>query len=467
MKRIITLVLVAAFVLGSFAQANATDIKTYGFFHNSYGFVDNSSFRDINEDDFRATIRLRGWVEFIASEALKGVYAFQVGNLQYGRAGAALDTTGTNVATRFLYIDWLVPNTSLTFRMGLQNFGLPAATSGNSPVHSANAAGIVGNYKFNDNVSLTGFWFRPFDEYGWYSPDSQSNPSYDAMDMYGLVLPMSFDGFKISPWLMYSNIGGDSGFWNYRGRYSTKFPSGNTPPAGRSGLSGAADMYHGGIATTISVLDPFTIKFDAMYGSVDNDNNQIESAGWWTAMLLEYKFDWGTPAIIGWYSSGDDADAVRDLDFGRIPVVGTDDGVNFTSFGMYGNSPLATGNTAITTDAVGLWGVGLRLWNLSFVKDLTHNFGVYYMQGTNNVENGTRHSGRANDQLNFMGEAIYMTTSDNAWEVDLTNRYKIYENFAVWLELGYIHLSMDENVWGDEFSEENAWKAQLGFEYKF
>ncbi len=479
MKRIITLMLAAALVLGSFARANATDVKVYGMFQNSYGFVDGSTFRkNVTEDDFRATIRLRAWVEFIASEALKGVYAFEVGNLQYGQnnkgsAGAQLDTSEVNLDTRFMYIDWLVPNTKLTFRMGLQNFGLPAAMSGNNPVHSGNAAGVVGNYKFNDTVSLTAFWFRPFDEYGWsdQSVNSEHN-SYDSMDMFGLVLPLSFDGFTVTPWAMYSSIGNASGYWDYRSSYKHDINGNNRSRyANSDDMSGDSDMWSGGISASINLLDPLSIKFDGMYSGIKNNGENsagqsIETGGWWLGALLEYKLDWGTPGIVGWWASGDDADAAQDGDFGRLATIGVDDGVTMTSFGMYGNAPLATGNTVISTNAVGTWGAGARVSNLSVVKDLSHTIGVYYMQGTNNSENGTMNSGVSNDDLAFMGENIYMTTADHAWEVDLTNAYQIYENFTAYLELGYINLDMDKDVWGNEFSD-NAWKGQLSFEYKF
>ncbi len=464
MKRIATLAVAAVLLLGAVGQAfAATEVRVEGKIEQAFGWVDGQTFSHVNEDDFQANTRLRAQVEFIASEALRGVYAFEVGTINWGRPeeGGALDTTGVNVATRFLYIDWQVPNTDLTFRMGLQELTLPWAVSGN-PVFDANVAAVVGTYKFNDMVSLTAFWARPFDNYGWYNA-AQNNPSYDAMDMFGLIVPITGETWDVSPWFTYANIGGDSGFWNYRLSDEEDFS--------RSGLLGSADTYVGGVAVNLNMFDPLSLKFDGMYGDISNDHDQIESRGWYLAAAADYKFDWVTPGIFGWWASGDDADAAKDNDYGRLPVIGSDGGVFFSSFGFGGNESSVTTSNVIGLSPMGTWGAGVQAADLSFLKDLSHTVRLLYYQGTNNSENVrylSMNPGVVNlDNVSFMGEFFYMTNHDNAWEVNVDSKYQVYENLIIYLELGYIRLDMDKGVWGDTYDQKNAWKGQAMFQYNF
>ena len=71
-----------------------------------------------------------------------------------------------------------------------------------------------------------------------------------------------------------------------------------------------------------------------------------------------------------------------------------------------------------------------------------------------------------------------------AWEVNFDHEYKIYENLTARLELGYIHLKLDEDVWNSDAnsdmgffhidrtnpngdSSNDAWKVQVAMQYAF
>ena len=103
---------------------------------------------------------------------------------------------------------------------------------------------------------------------------------------------------------------------------------------------------------------------------------------------------------------------------------------------------------------------------MSFVENLSHTLRFTYYSGTNdsNVP-GMFAPGTAPVALS--GETVYMTDDDNAWEINFDTQYKIYENLTTYLELGYINLDMDSDVWGDNYLDDNAWRAQIGFVYKF
>ncbi len=85
MKRIVTLLLAAGLVLGAAGAGNAADVKVKGAYDFAIGWS-NSFRKDANADNFKALQRLRTQVDFIASESLKGVVFFEIGDQNWGRA---------------------------------------------------------------------------------------------------------------------------------------------------------------------------------------------------------------------------------------------------------------------------------------------------------------------------------------------------------------------------------------------
>ncbi len=484
MKRIVTLLLAAAMVLGAGA-AHAVDVKVKGSFNFVYMFTDNAGFQENGDngredDNFNVKQRVRTQVNFIASEYLQGVVMFEIGDSYWGRNtdgngkfkrgnGGALDTDGINIETKHAYLDFLIPDTDVSVRMGLQYLSLPMGTGYCNPVFGADVAGIVTSYKFNDMFALTAFWARPFDQFKNDSDYGSGDHSYDdEMDMFGLVAPITGDGWSVTPWFVYANVGSASGYYEYIANYQDRYSSSTTFGADQNDRTNA--WWLGG-AFNVSMFDPLTFGLDVMYGSIDGNDISVGSAnfddlrtrGWFLAANIDYKLDWGVPGLFGWWSSGDDADDVADNKYGRIPVVGIDDGFAPTSFG--GPGSIYGYDTAVSETMVGTWGIGIQIADMSFVENLTHTLRVSYYRGTNDEDLiGTGANG--DGPLYLSGEAVYMTSKDDAWEVNFDHQYQIYENLSTYLELGYIHLNMDED-WGDDYKDDNAWRAQIGFVYKF
>ena len=184
MKRISTLLLAGAMFFGAVSGAQAVDIMVKGLFEYGFGWAENvntstagrrKGFDGRNANDrFLAQQRLRNQFDFVASDALRGVVMFEIGDHYWGQEqtangvtnnAARLDADGVNIETKRAYIDWMVPNTDLSIRMGIQGLALPSATRFNNPVFDADVAAITASYKFNDMFALTGFWARPFDAY--------------------------------------------------------------------------------------------------------------------------------------------------------------------------------------------------------------------------------------------------------------------------------------------------------------
>lgn len=512
MKRILTLALALVIALGAVAVAKADGIEVQfkGQWLVGVGFYDNKNFYDkdgdgTTEDPFNARQRFRTQMDFIASESLSGTLFFEIGTNYWGRpgsegrgSGSALDADGVNIETKRAFINWVVPGMEdLTIRMGIQSLQLPSATGFGNPVMRSDVAGIVANYKFNDNASLTAFWARPFDA-AWNDAGGQSLD--DETDMLGLMLPLSFDGFKVTPWVAYAKVGANSGLWSYRmnNQFEANANSGLDPL-----LEGSQNAWWAGIGFDLNMFDPLSFRMDFIYGRISGDasydfsngfgytlpggvpsvssDRTPESKGWFVDAVLDYKMDWATAGLFGWYASGDDEDDIRDGELGRMPIIGTDMGFAATSFGMCGGYQGFGYDKQISRSGIGTWGIGLHLKDIKFIDDLKTTVRFAVIGGTNDkdiVKNaglsnptvGGAAGSRGNNPA-LWGENIYMTTGDYAYEVNLLNTYKIYDNFEVALDLAWIHLELDD-VWqevngqfGDDTSD--SWKAEVLFLYSF
>ena len=127
MKRIVTLILAAGLILGATSAAQAVDFKVSGLWQHRVSFADRNFEKHNGDDKLRAASRLRTQIDVIASESLKGVMFFEIGHQNWGKSaqGAALGTDGKEVKVRYSYVDWVVPQTDVKVRMGLQKYTLP------------------------------------------------------------------------------------------------------------------------------------------------------------------------------------------------------------------------------------------------------------------------------------------------------------------------------------------------------
>ena len=500
MKRIAPLVLAAVMSLGSFGAAEAVEIKAKGTFDFGFGFVDGTDFhKESGQDIFHAGQRFRTQIDIIASEALKGVLFFEIGQIDWGRdnsklgktgngSGGSLSADGVNIKTRRAYIDWMVPNTDLNFRIGLQGLVLPGGLA-SSPVMDDDVAAFVGNYKFNDKFALTAFWARPFDD---YENDGWDKNIKDETDMFGLIAPITLDGFDITPWAMYSKIGlGGSGESLVSDQLHAPFKARNPKYDEFNGnnLDGKdGDAWWAGLSFEMNILDPIVFKFDAMYGSMKADDVFLNDAtgdtgdfkmdGWFLDALVEYKAGWGVPGLFGWYASGMDSNDVRDGHYNLMPTISG--GFCPTTFGFDGATNDISYDTVLSTTGVGMWGVGLQARDMSFIQDLTHTLRVVYMGGTNSKDSvrdlGSTHIFHSNDNQNPGGVPyLNLATNETAFEVNFDKNYQIYENLSMFTDIAWIRLDLDGDLRDKavgkngerDFLSKNAWKAMTGFRYSF
>ena len=200
MKRLTTLLLAAGLICSAFSAANAADIKAKGMWDFSFEYTNDSFDKHNSSDRFGAAQRLRTQIDVIASESLKGVVYFEIGDTHWGHAkdGASLGTDGRTVEVRYSYIDWAIPETDVLVRMGLQPFVMPGFVAG-SAVLDGDGAGITISNQFTENVSASLFWLRAEND---NDPEMTRHDAHDAMDFIGVTVPMTFDGVKVTPWGM-------------------------------------------------------------------------------------------------------------------------------------------------------------------------------------------------------------------------------------------------------------------------
>ena len=530
MKKIATLILAAGMFFGAATGASAIDFKAKGQWIMSFDYGDGGNFVGNyksntpqgwgkgNEDSFEARQRVRLQLDAVASESLSGTVYFEIGDTIWGKAdqGGALGADGKIIELKNAYIDWMPPETDLKVRMGIQNVTLPSYTIGGSTVMAEDVAGITASYQINENVGITALWLRPFnDNFVGYSNSRNgyyNSPAgyMDNMDFGALMIPLNFDGIKVTPWGMYGAIGpntfrngynGDkndfanNGAWN---TYNTNYfgnvaPTGSADGYARSGLFPVGGPRHGnftnkntrlteyanawwaGATGEFTIWDPLRIAWDFTYGSVTWDNNaSLNRMGWLASLLFEYKMDWGIPGIYGWYGSGDDDDPANGSE--RLPTIASNNTNDFSHFAFNGDPYIARDGVISNGDMGGTWGVGIRLKDMSFIENLKHTLRVNYIGGTNSPTmakkmsiagiwangmtlNGYSVYNYATDRRDSFGagsnaglgfNGMYLTTEDKALEVGLTNTYKMYENFTISVEADYVAMWLDtsKSVWG-------------------
>ena len=510
LRKLSCLFLAAGLCLACSQPSQAIEFKAKGVWLASFQYGQHGNFSgkgtgyDPSEDEFEARSRVRIILDAVASENLSGQVYFEIGKAIWGKAndpqgGMALGGDGKIVKVKRAYIDWMVPNTGLKLRMGLQGIGLPYMAMDGPTVFQSDVAAVTASYTFNSNVSLTAFWARPYNDNYEGEGTSKTYANYmDNMDMGGLILPLRFDGFRLTPWAMFAAIGpnvyhkGDGWFDNgingVNGNYTR---SGLLPLAANrvshtalrgTDLDSYGTAWWGGLSGEITMWDPFRIAWDFMYGSVSYDDSSLNRAGWLAALLLEYKLDWTTLGLYGWYASGDDSNMGNGSE--RLPTISNDYGV--ASFSGTFIGPDINGlerDRIIGNNLNGTWGAGFRLKNMSFLEDLKHTFHISIMGGTNRLGILREYERRTGEWMlpnksgaqgsNVWGrENMYLTTNDYALEMGLLNQWQIYENLALNVEAGYVALWLDksDDVWGNALRGQeinDAWNVSMLFIYSF
>jgi hypothetical protein len=506
MKRIMALILAATFAFAGVANAQSgVDVKVKGTWDFTFGWAEtsfadsqlrNDRDEDRNADNFIAMQRVRVQVNFIASENLQGVLMFEIGDINWGRdgnkggtktgqgSGGDLAADGVNIETKRAYLDWMIPDTGVSVRMGIQGLALPMATNFGSPVFNDDVAAITVSYKFDSTFAITAFWARPYNQ---YLSDTEKRHLDDELDLFGVILPITLDGMEFTPWFVAGNNGSASGFMDKMTGRSLDPDASGSRKYGHSNFdeNDSGFVWWAGLAASFDLYDPLTFSFDIMYGDAhknyygyfdtaafSENDGLIGTRGWFIDARIDYAFDFGTLGLFGWWGSGDSTAGINAGQLGRMAGGFSSSGYAPTSFGWDGGFGMGFSDHVVGYAGSGTWGIGIQLYDVSFIEDLTHTLRFAYYTGTNEKDIIREYGGVPQTHMRF-GDGLYLTDGDNVFEINFDHKYKIYDNLTMFIELGYIHLDRD-SVWKHTSTKHNrgddtddAWKAQVHFQYAF
>ena len=435
MKKIITLALAAAFTVASHAPASAVEVTVDGEW--LYQFQTSSEeFKGQNLEHIGQRVRLG--LTMAVSEDLHGYTQFELEDMWGEIEGAH---GNNNVSVRQMYLDWKVPHTDIRIRMGRHAFDMPAYATCSPIITDWVNDGIVAHVPFNDTYSVTGFWSRAANSKRAGGEDGDHN-----VDFFGLVGNASFDSLTVTPYVLYGNKGETAD----RGEDGQRMPE----QSNFASDSARGDLIIAGAGFEWKPADALTLALDGAYGKLnysETADDIKDQSGWYVAAKASYDLDFGTPALLGWYASGDDEGENK---HGQLPhIFGDYDATN-----MYFNAaPGIVGGHS--TNVGGTWGIAAQLNGLSFIKNLTHDLSVAYIGGTNDKNNvgGDYSTGYE-----------YLTTEDSAIEFSAVNTLELYKNLSAIFEAAYIIEDYDTSTGNRKNMDfENDWRLSLTFAYTF
>ncbi len=451
MKRLVTLAIMVAFLLGTVGMVKAAELTISGGDFRVHGnYVTNPSYDSDNKDDvFNLYQRFRVNFNFVANENLRVVTQLQFGqpgDLRWGDTGVnqlRRGTESTRISFRQAYLQFNVPNTQIQVKAGHQWWVLPNTLG--SHIWDSRAPGFVISAPINDMFAVTAGYARNFDP-NWLGTDTtgdglRDQRSKDNTDMFFVSVPITLDGVAINPF----------GAYVFQGKRANQDLA--TYPA--AGDYKDRNIFFVGVNATLDMFDPIVVHADFNYGAagkfysdddiLGNDASKAgQTAGWIADLAVAYKAENMTPMIFALYESGESRSSAGDDKAGkRMPMLAPD--LNFSSFGFSGSNFGGTSWYALPLQGpTGKMALGLKVTDISLMDKLTHKFLVAYYQGTNHKDSGA-----------------FFTTKENAWEVNFDTSYQMYENLAAIVELGYIDLDLDG------VSTDASFKAAAGFRYRF
>jgi hypothetical protein len=447
MKRSLTLLLALSLLFSLAVPAKAVEYQVSGEMEQIFVWgnraFDPFQFSSKATSPFYAAQRLRLQAEMIASENLKGVIQLQAppgvdASIYWGHrpSGGGLGTTSAGPVIRHAYVQWDIPRTPLEIRLGLQPITLPFATFGN-PVFDDQMAAVRVSATLSDTIAMNAFWARLFHDW------NGNQPGHNAADAFGLTADFSFDQFRVTPWLLYTRIGGNSGFENDS---IVGLLDGFDP-------NETAQVYVAGAALEILPLDALSIRSDLMLGSTSKSRSGFKTSGFLFTLAVDYEMPWGKPGVLGWYASGG-KDTGKS--FKALPVVATWGSFYPTRMGFPGSMSVAGADSLLSVTGQSTAGFGLQIADMSFVEDLSHTVRLAYIRGTSKPDySGLPRRYGHEDGYGWMG------TKDRALEIDLDTSYQFYENLAAYLEMGMIIPNFKER------EDKTGVNAQITFVYSF
>ncbi|MEA3332154.1 MAG: hypothetical protein U9Q58_00965 [Pseudomonadota bacterium] len=455
----------------------AANVKIKGDFNNRFTIYTNHNdwldaekgvLRDGNSSETWGETKYRLWFDATTNDGkVKGVWAFEVGSLEYGK-GKAADGEGAgtgggysgdaiNVETRWLYTDFQLPWLAgkARIRMGLQPFNV------NPYLWKETIMGVSSDIAAGP-VNLKLAWLRPY-------RDETKDSDDDVEDLDAFYGRVNFKPTKdVSAGVFGLYFQGDAD---------------NSDPASFSTITSQNyevkkfknefDLSLFTIGTDGKAnFGPMFLNWDLMYqtGSVDNADFKESYNGWdyhkgvvnedfdvsaWLAHVdIGYKINKMKFTYTFWYASGDDDGS--DSDFDAFMAVDIDRMDNICIFkGMYAEDDYYTEKDYLLDK-------GFIMNKLAFdykaSKKLSFGTAAMYML-------------TAEDIVYFDDDGKQRKEDEVGIEIDAYMKYKIYDNLEFAINAGYLFSGDAMDFWEegqrDGSSDEDIFISSCRVRYKF
>ncbi len=468
---ICTIILLLMMVSGA---ALAAEIKIKGDFNNRFTIYTNHNdwldgekgvLRDGNSSESWGEAKYRLWFNASSNDGkVKGVWAFEVGSLEYGKSGTlgagvggSYSGDGVNTETRWLYTDfqlpWLVNKARV--RMGLQPFTV------NSFLWQETIMGVTSDFAVGV-VDVKLAWLRPY-------RDETKDPDDDVEDLDAFYGRLNFKPTKdVSVGIFGVYMNGDSDNHDPAAyatitsqNYEVKKLKNNYDLSLLTiGSDGKADfgaiflnwdlMYQTGSIDGANFKDSYN-GWDYNQGVVNED---FDVSAWLAHVDIGYRLDNLKFTYTFWYASGDDDGG--DSDFDAFMAVDIDRKDNICIFkAMYAEDDYFTEKDYLLDK-------GFIMNKLAFdykaSKKLCLGTSLMYMLTAEDIEYiDDDGKPRKDDEVGF--------------EIDAYLKYKLYENLEFAINAGYLFGGDAMDFWEegqrDGSSDEDIFISSCRVRYKF
>jgi len=498
MRKFIVLTLAAVMVLGALASAQAStevkmtgDARIYGLFMDNRNFTGWNRTGKAKEDNFQIWERFRLRSDFVASEAVKFRLGIKIENT-WGHDTYTAANPQASVQVYLAYLQFKWPGTDVEITAGLQPISLPHSGLFNaSPVFSDQMTALTITAPIiPDTLSLLTGFGRLIEN----SSDFTSNAAgatgktyAQNLDAYFLALPITVDGFKVTPWATVAVAGRDVAYGSWKDTTDGYTGVGNTfantlisaSTALNGGPSGNINAnkngrwrnnqnayYWVGGAFEVTALDPIRFYADVIYGSgAQADRKSDQRHGWFIDFGADYTgLDVVTPQVFAWWSTGEDKSTNNGSE--RMPYMRSAWGPG-NSFLFDNGQELNHGGANMFVSPTGNMGIGASLDKISFIEKLTHRLTFTYVRGTNSPMAIRNYMLTSTDGLNYFSLGRDLTWNESLYSINFDNKYQIYENLAAVVETGWAHGDFQRHVWYGHHTTADAWKCAFGLTYKF
>ncbi len=481
MPRILLVLLLMAVLLPCAPSIAGTEVRMTGDarIHANFFLMQNFTGWDYNgrqtADPLTIWERFRLRADFTASEGLSFRFSVRLNNTPWGSGTFTVDNPQVALEVYQAYLRFVWPGTDVKITAGLQNTDLPVSSGyfNANPVlgGTRSAALIVSVPVVDDKLSVNAGFSRLLDSNRDFDPTTTQTP--DELDLYFLTVPITLEGFDITPWAALGVVGSGANFQTLAGgpglddTIGANVLSSGFRAAPQGWRNGQNAFLWVGSSLSVKALDPFVFHADAVYGQgAFADRGKSRRGGLFLDAAAEYSgWSFATPKVSFWWSTGEDGSTRNGSE--RLPVLVDSWGPGNT-FLFNSSQELANGTLGI--NPMGTWGFSATLDNMSFVKNLTHRATFAYVRGLNSLR-------AVLDGFALWGVCSYFQMGRDLIEdqyvmaVTLDHSYEINENLRLVAETGWAHgyftkpnfcrRHVHQALSGD------PWKVSVGAVYRF